>query len=176
MAGYTYRRVDTAVRLVREELQAKCPGWGTIDTNRPQFAIFAPNGRPADWPLIDTLSEAARDCAEFNRHDDDDEGINEARWQSRMAGDWEDEYWHAEHDYKAGYDAAVAGKPMARWASDAYRDGYDEGRYERQARQEDTRRARNEAARIAAYNRKVEPRRTVRPVERAVPPQLRKSR
>lgn len=51
--------------------------------------------------------------------------------------DWADiEQWEDEHDYKAGYDLAVAGKPLPRWANEACRDGHEEGQHERQARRE----------------------------------------
>jgi hypothetical protein len=83
---YTFERVDTATRVRREELEAQAPGWGGIDKNRPQFAIFAPDGRLADWPLINSFEEAVKDCREFNTMDDGS-AASEALWQGRMGGD-----------------------------------------------------------------------------------------
>lgn len=88
MAKYTFQRIDTATRVRREELLARAPGWGAIDTTKPQFAIFD-GDQVADWPLLDSYQEAANDCAEFNAssRDDDDGARSEALWQARMAGD-----------------------------------------------------------------------------------------
>lgn len=71
------------------------------------------------------------------------------------------EQWEDEQDYKEGYNAAVAGKLVPPWASDAFRDGHNEGRYEREARLEAARDARAKQRREQRYNRKVEPRRAV---------------
>ena len=65
-----------------------------------------------------------------------------------MSVDWGAvQWWEDENDYKVGYDLGVTGKTLPRWASDACRDGYEEGGYERQARNEDARRSRAARAR-----------------------------
>lgn len=87
MAQYTFQRVDTATRARRDELEAQAPGWGGIDTTRPQFAIFD-GAKLADWPLEETLADAEKVCAEFNAPDDDD-WRSERVWQARMGGDME---------------------------------------------------------------------------------------
>lgn len=86
MAKYTFQRIDTATRVRREELLSMAPGWGSIATDRPQFAIFDPSGKLADWPLIDSYEEAVKDCREFNAPDDG-VGASETRWLARMSGD-----------------------------------------------------------------------------------------
>lgn len=86
MTKYTFERVDTATRVHREVLEAKAPGWGGIATDRPQFAIFEPNGTLADWPLVDSFEEAVKDCREFNSLDDGG-AASECLWQARMMGD-----------------------------------------------------------------------------------------
>lgn len=88
MTKYTFERVDTATRIRREELLRQAPGWGEIATDRPQFAIFEPSGKLADWPLVDSFQEAVKDCRKFNSMDDGG-ARNEALWQARMAGDME---------------------------------------------------------------------------------------
>lgn len=85
MAKYTFERVDAATRVRREQLQRLAPGWGVIQIDRPQFALFNPDGTLADWPLIESFEEAVSTCREFNA--DDDEWRNEQRWQARMGGD-----------------------------------------------------------------------------------------
>lgn len=86
MTRYTFQRVDTATRVRREALLAKAPGWGQIDINRPQFAIFDGDDL-ADWPLIDSYEEAVKDCREFNANCRNDDGARgEALWQYRMGG------------------------------------------------------------------------------------------
>jgi len=65
------------------------PGWGEIDTNRPQFAIFDGEAL-ADWPLVNSFEEAVKVCREFNALCKDDGGArSEALWRRRMAGDLE---------------------------------------------------------------------------------------
>lgn len=86
MKKYTFQRVDTATRVRREELLTLAPGWGSISTDKPQFAIFEPNGSLADWPLVNSFEEVIKDCREFNSMDDGVAAI-ENRWQARMAGD-----------------------------------------------------------------------------------------
>lgn len=88
MPKFTFERLDTATRTRRLALLAQAPGWGDISTDRPQFAIFAPDGKLADWPLIDTYEEAAATCRDFNE-DDDGDARSEAIWQARMSGDME---------------------------------------------------------------------------------------
>ena len=84
-ARYTYQRVDTSTRIRREALEAVNVGWGIIPTARPQFAIFD-GERLADWPLLNSIAESEKDCAEFNAPDGE---RSERVWQARMGGDLE---------------------------------------------------------------------------------------
>ena len=85
---YAFCRVDTATRVRREALLAQAPGWGSIATDRPQFAIVdrATTNVPADWPLIETYAEAVAVTADLNSADDDEVSRSEARGLARMAG------------------------------------------------------------------------------------------
>jgi len=84
---YHFERVDTATRVHREHLLKEAVGWGTIPTDRPQFALFDGESL-ADWPLMDTFEDAVKTCKSFNTPDDqDDAARSEAIWQARMAGD-----------------------------------------------------------------------------------------
>lgn len=75
MSKYTFRRHTAHTKTLA--------GW--IYKLTDQFEILSPDGTLADWPLLDSEDEAAKDCREFNSLDND-EAASEALWQARMAG------------------------------------------------------------------------------------------
>jgi hypothetical protein len=84
---YTYIRVQDASPVVLAILAR----WKVeIDPTIAQFVILDRNGRPVDWPLIESEREARQEVEAFWRVDRDDDGArSESVWQARMAGDME---------------------------------------------------------------------------------------
>lgn len=81
----TVDRFDTLSGARRDQLLRQMPGWDP-KAGVPQFFIVGPSGQPEDWPLIDTLADAWRECHEFNSDLIDEDARSEARGLAMMGG------------------------------------------------------------------------------------------